>query len=807
MSLMMIVSMILPGMALDSARTAETGWGSEIDIAPPQSLAAEWLDSTQGIVLDEDFSGGIPAGWTVIDGGSGGGAAATWTTANPGGRAASSPITTPFAIVDSDNAGSSATQDEQLITGNIDMGAAFSATLEFDQYFYRYSDEYGDVDVRSSNTGGAWVNVFRNYGASSANPNHRTIDITDQAAGASNVQIRFYYRNGAYDWYWIVDNILVTGGGGTGTPYAIDLAGKAAGWVFVSYPVTVSGQIEAILNDTAYGDSGTQWDSAKAWDNADKGWLTYRKGGTRNTFTDIDDTMGLWLHMTSNGGDQAITLPSTGAYPGTTDIPLYLGWNMVGFPSSSPLLASATLPPQADMVSVWQAATPYIHDYADKSMVAMSHGNGYWVRVTADCTWTVENLLPPTPQIRQTAEFERMQGVLIRYPLGIPYDLIAEMSEDAIIYTVLTNTYLSQAQTNYNSNGVNMANCEWIISATDSYWTRDYGPWWITDENGEFGIVDFTYNRPTRPNDDAFPIAAASYFDVPLSYLDVMQTGGNYMTDGYGISVSTDLVLEENGGLTEAQVRQRHQDSLNIYTYHIVEDVNGDYIKHIDCWAKYLDVDKIMIRQVPVAHEDYTLIEAAVDYFEAQISAYGTPYQVYRVYTPNDEPYSNCLILNDKVLLPITGGSWDDEAIASYQAAMPGFEVLGFDDSGSAAWESTDALHCRARGIPDLGMLHIKHYPVIGPATAGAPIEITSNITAYSGSELTASELFWKLSAEPTYHVVPMSYVTLNQYSASIPGQASGATVQYYIHASDASGRDETNPLIGSPDPHVFTVS
>jgi subtilisin-like proprotein convertase family protein len=166
-----------------------------------------------GTILNENFASGIPGTWSVIDGGSGGGAASTWTTANPGGRTATSPIATPFAIVDSDNAGSSATQDEQLITPVLDLSTATSVTLQFDQYFRYYSyggDEYGDVDVKSSKTGGAWTNVFRNHGADSANPDHRTIDITAQAAGASNVQVRFHYYQGSYDWYWMVDNVKVT---------------------------------------------------------------------------------------------------------------------------------------------------------------------------------------------------------------------------------------------------------------------------------------------------------------------------------------------------------------------------------------------------------------------------------------------------------------------------------------------------------------------------------------------------------------------------------------------------------------------
>jgi hypothetical protein len=41
------------------------------------------------------------------------------------------------------------------------------------------------------------------------------------------------------------------------------------------------------------------------------------------------------------------------------------------------------------MVSEWQATSPYIVDKAP-NQVTISHGHGYWVRVTADCTWTIQ---------------------------------------------------------------------------------------------------------------------------------------------------------------------------------------------------------------------------------------------------------------------------------------------------------------------------------------------------------------------------------------------------------------------------------
>ena len=40
---------------------------------------------------------------------------------------------------------------------------------------------------------------------------------------------------------------------------------------------------------------------------------------------------------------------------------------------------------------------------------------------------------PPEGPVRNIAEFERMSGVLIRYPFGITTSIIREMAEDVIV--------------------------------------------------------------------------------------------------------------------------------------------------------------------------------------------------------------------------------------------------------------------------------------------------------------------------------------------------------------------------------------
>lgn len=162
-------------------------------------------------LMSEDFSSGIPASWTVIHNGTATGAAETWTTMNPGGR--SLPLTEPFAIVDSDAAGSSVSHDEEMITAATDCRGYSRVVLQFAHDFNYYSGggvEQADVDIRSSATGGLWTNVA-NY-SSVDTGGVITLDITGQAA--SDVQIRFHYYDATYDYWWAVDDVFILGDNG-----------------------------------------------------------------------------------------------------------------------------------------------------------------------------------------------------------------------------------------------------------------------------------------------------------------------------------------------------------------------------------------------------------------------------------------------------------------------------------------------------------------------------------------------------------------------------------------------------------------
>lgn len=413
---------------------------------------------------------------------------------------------------------------------------------------------------------------------------------------------------------------------------------------------------------------------------------------------------------------------------------------------------------------------------------------------------------PPVGPVRAISEFDQMDGVMIRWPLGIPVALVAALSQEIEVLTVVTSGQQSSCNSTFQNNGVNMSNITYMNASTDSYWSRDFGPWFIMDGNDELGVVDFVYNRP-RPNDDEIPITYANTYGLNLFGMNLEQTGGNYMCDGLGTAAQTQIAYTENGN-NQTNVNNLMQSYLGIENYFVIDDPNNTYIDHIDCWGKFLAPDKVLIRSVPTSHAQYDEIEAVANFFASEDCAWGYPYEVVRVYTPDNQPYSNSLIINNRVFVPVTGSSWDDEAIQSYVDAMPGYDIIEMPNTTSAAWESTDALHCRTHELADEDMLYVEHMPFHGELPADQDVIFEAYIYPYSGDPLYADSLYVELTIndQPVREQLLLANTTGNSYETAPYTLVPGAEYSYYIHAADQSGRSTDQPIMGALDPHQFTV-
>jgi len=159
------------------------------------------------------------------------------------------------------------------------------------------------------------------------------------------------------------------------------------------------------------------------------------------------------------------------------------------------------------------------------------------------------------------------------------------------------------------------------------------------------------------------------------------------------------------------------------------------------------------------------------------------------------------------VLVPIMNSSWDDSALIKYEEAMPGYEVVGLIGRPSTPWESTDALHCRAKGIADVGLLFIRHYPLFEdyPCEEDYPIDTELLVSSDTTLIIDSILIHYRVN-NGSWTIVNMVNMTENFYSGIIPKQPGENTIEYYLTAADHSGRHASAPYIGEPDPFQFNT-
>jgi hypothetical protein len=170
------------------------------------------------VLLNENFSTASgttpPAGWTNVANGV---ATDVWTFNNPGNRVIGAGTTSfggTFAMWDSDFSSTSSAigEDGTLTTPAFDASVPGGYTLEFDHQVRYLAGQLCEVDVWNGTT---WTNVASYNTAdvgynTSGNPAiHASINIS-AATGASGVaKVRFHYV-GTDDWWWAIDNVVIT---------------------------------------------------------------------------------------------------------------------------------------------------------------------------------------------------------------------------------------------------------------------------------------------------------------------------------------------------------------------------------------------------------------------------------------------------------------------------------------------------------------------------------------------------------------------------------------------------------------------
>lgn len=438
---------------------------------------------------------------------------------------------------------------------------------------------------------------------------------------------------------------------------------------------------------------------------------------------------------------------------------------------------------------------------------------------------------PPFANLRSAAEWEEIQALTISWTgfPGILKQIVAAartqtrvliLSEDV----AETEDYLLSA----NLGGPafnNLDNVTIIPGEFDSIWMRDYAANTVYgNEVDDLVMVDWIYNRITRPNDNASPQFFADELGIDLYAMtqspdDLVNTGGNWMSDGFGTAMASELILEENEpgnpygvtAKTEEEIDALVQEYLGIDRYIKMPTLPYDGIHHIDMHMKLLDEETLLVGEYPDGIADGPQINANIEYVLSNyMSKWGTPYEVIRIpmppsasgLWPSSTPtagyyrtYTNAVFVNNTVIFPTYREEYDTTAYRIWGEALPGYNIVGIDSDNQEEQiiALSGAIHCITHSIGVSDPLLISHQSLDDTEDQLNPYIVDAYMKHRTG--INNAKLFWKTNLSDDYSEVAMTSIGDDIYRGFIPAQPGGTTIYYYVQGTSVSGKVQNRPM------------
>jgi agmatine/peptidylarginine deiminase len=307
------------------------------------------------------------------------------------------------------------------------------------------------------------------------------------------------------------------------------------------------------------------------------------------------------------------------------------------------------------------------------------------------------------------AEFQKAAGIFFSWRgySSLLKSLICEVARESKAYVAVSENAEAVRQELVEF-GCTMANVEILSTPTDTVWIRDYAPWAVYTRNGELALVDFVYNRP-RPRDDRFSDYWTANSQRPLYICQMVLPGGNLLLDGCGGALLSDMIFDAAQGadplLTRQDVSRYLSAYLNCHIVHILEKMEQDGTGHIDMFCKLLDRRHILVgeyrRVSDGAGDNYHILNRNASKLATLKNGLGENFIVHRIpmpaYDGNTYSYTNSLLVNGKVLLPLYDKPEDEVARRIYQKLLPTYKVIAFDCRQVIS--ANGAIHCITHSI------------------------------------------------------------------------------------------------------------
>src|SRR3954469_7308433 len=314
------------------------------------------------------------------------------------------------------------------------------------------------------------------------------------------------------------------------------------------------------------------------------------------------------------------------------------------------------------------------------------------------------------------ADFEKQSAILLGCNELLPYHprVLVELCAALIDKIALIGIVENEEQRKH----VITLLCDWGLPAhllhfvslpVKGMWVRDYGPAFVRDRAGAIKILDAEYLEADRPEDDKAPSELAALLRLPVSPVPLTCEGGNLLSNGQGLCLTTTAMVMRNAryGYSQEKINEILASYYGFRQIVVLKPLISEPTGHIDMFATFVSPNVVVVGQYDPAVDP---VNADILDWNAQLlstvrTAFG-PLRVVRVPMPSNrgglwKTFTNVIYANGTLIMPTYGVSEleaEKQAMETFARLLPGWEVAGID--ATSVIRQRGSLRCVLINIP-----------------------------------------------------------------------------------------------------------
>ena len=319
------------------------------------------------------------------------------------------------------------------------------------------------------------------------------------------------------------------------------------------------------------------------------------------------------------------------------------------------------------------------------------------------------------------AEWEPHEGTWLQWPQnkiysqyelkleGIWLTMVGALKDHENVHLIVADErqqdHISQ-QLQYHRIGLH--NVDFHIIETDDIWARDNGPIFVTNNQGQVAITDWVFNgwgdRFDYELDNQVPAEIGKQLSLPVFEAPMVLEAGAVEVNGKGTFLATRssiIDLYRNPGMNQEEIEETLRQYLGVEHFIWLTgagrgecDLWGDETDcHIDIVARFSDEATILYNWTEDTSDPrYDMFALSLAELQRSTTESGKPYTLvplplpeihqtttmtrWRKNTFTDAAYSNYLVANKVVLVPVYGHKNDERALKILAEHFPGREII-----------------------------------------------------------------------------------------------------------------------------------